>query len=128
MYQNVEKLYQITRKYTKCQQNIPIGRKIDRMTIKCTNIFYCKTLQNLPKVGNLGLKIYHLATLLQNNTFSFENKSKMQLKASAHFFPASCFCKLCIILTFGMESIIKYIIHWFNRWCYFLKDTFHDFL
>jgi hypothetical protein len=34
------------------------------MAIKCTKIFYCKTLQNLPKIGNFGLKIYHLATLV----------------------------------------------------------------
>jgi hypothetical protein len=30
------------------------------MEIKYTNIFQCKTLQNLPK---FGLKIFHLATL-----------------------------------------------------------------
>jgi hypothetical protein len=30
---------------------IPNGRKIDQMAIKYSNIFYCKTLQNLPKIG-----------------------------------------------------------------------------
>jgi hypothetical protein len=33
------------------------------MVIKYTNIFHCKTLQNLPKLGFFGLKICHLATL-----------------------------------------------------------------
>jgi hypothetical protein len=33
------------------------------MGIKYTNIFHCKSLQNLPKLGFLGLKIYHLATV-----------------------------------------------------------------
>jgi hypothetical protein len=32
------------------------------MAIKYTNIFHCKTLQNLPKLGFFGLKICHLAT------------------------------------------------------------------
>jgi hypothetical protein len=32
---------------------------------KNINIFHCKTLQNLPKFGFFGLKIYHLATLAQ---------------------------------------------------------------
>jgi hypothetical protein len=29
---------------------IPNGRKIDQMIIKYTNIFYCKTLRNLPEM------------------------------------------------------------------------------
>jgi hypothetical protein len=35
------------------------------MTIKYTNIFHCKALQNLPKLGFFGLKIHHLATLFE---------------------------------------------------------------
>jgi hypothetical protein len=38
-------------KYIKWLQNVPNGRKIDQMAIKYTNIFHCKTLQNLPKLG-----------------------------------------------------------------------------
>jgi hypothetical protein len=37
--------------YTKRPQNIPNGCKIDQMAINYTNIFHCKALQNLPKVG-----------------------------------------------------------------------------
>jgi hypothetical protein len=48
---------------TKTGKNIPNGLKIDQMTVKFTNIFHFKTLQNLPKFGLFGLKIYHLATL-----------------------------------------------------------------
>jgi hypothetical protein len=35
---------------------VPNGRKIDQIAIKFTNIFYCKTLQNLPKLGFLVRK------------------------------------------------------------------------
>jgi hypothetical protein len=38
------------------------------MAIKFTNSFYCKTLQNFPKLGFFGLKIYHLATLVLNGS------------------------------------------------------------
>jgi hypothetical protein len=34
------------------------------MVIKYTNIFNCKALQNIPKLGILGIKKYHLATLI----------------------------------------------------------------
>jgi hypothetical protein len=34
------------------------------MAIKYTNIVHYKTVENLPKLGFFGLKIYHLATLL----------------------------------------------------------------
>jgi hypothetical protein len=44
------KIYQITIKYTKWPQNIPNCRKVDPMAIKYSNIFHCKTLQNLPKM------------------------------------------------------------------------------
>jgi hypothetical protein len=33
------------------------------MAIKNTNVYYCQTFQNLPKLGFFGSKIYHLATL-----------------------------------------------------------------
>jgi hypothetical protein len=47
---------------------MPIGRKIGTMSIKYINTFHCKTLQNLPKLGFFGLKIYHLATLVTRVT------------------------------------------------------------
>jgi hypothetical protein len=34
------------------------------MVIKYTKIFYCKTHQNLPKIGIFGLKTNHLANLV----------------------------------------------------------------
>jgi hypothetical protein len=49
-------IYQITIKYTKRPQSIPNNHKIVQMDIICTNIFYCKTLQNLPKLGFLVWK------------------------------------------------------------------------
>jgi hypothetical protein len=36
--------------------NIMHGSKIDQMAIKYTNIFHCKTLQNLTKMGFWFLK------------------------------------------------------------------------
>jgi hypothetical protein len=57
------KIYQITIKYTKWPQDIPNGHKIDRLASKYNNIIYCKTLQNLPKLGFLVWKYCHLATL-----------------------------------------------------------------
>jgi hypothetical protein len=36
------------------------------MSITYTNIYNYKTIQNLPKLGFFGLKIYHLATLAKN--------------------------------------------------------------
>jgi hypothetical protein len=45
---NNKKIYPKARKYTQRQENIPNGHKIDQMAIKYTNIFHCKTLQNLP--------------------------------------------------------------------------------
>jgi hypothetical protein len=44
------KMYQITIRYTKWPQNIPNGYKMH-------TLFFCKTLQNLPKSGVFGLKI-----------------------------------------------------------------------
>jgi hypothetical protein len=49
-------MFQMTLRYTKLLQNIPNDRKIDQLGIKYTNIFNCKTLQNLPKLGFLVSK------------------------------------------------------------------------
>jgi hypothetical protein len=38
-------------KYTKWPLNILIGREIDQMVIKYTNVFHCKALQNFSKLG-----------------------------------------------------------------------------
>jgi hypothetical protein len=38
---------------------------MDQVSIKYTNIFRCKALQNLPKFGFFGLKTNHLATLVR---------------------------------------------------------------
>jgi hypothetical protein len=50
------KKYQITIKYTQWPQNISNGCKIDEMAMKYTNIYHCKFLQNLPKLGFLVRK------------------------------------------------------------------------
>jgi hypothetical protein len=60
----LEKYNQFTLNYTNLPQNIPNGRKMDQMAIKYLNIFHFRILQNLPKLGFQGLKIYHLATLV----------------------------------------------------------------
>jgi hypothetical protein len=46
------------------------------MAIKYTNIVICKTLQNLPKLGVLGLEIRHLATLVTTG----DRVSRLQLR------------------------------------------------
>jgi hypothetical protein len=46
--------------------HIPDGNKIYQMASKETNIYHCKTLQNLPKLF-FFLKICHLATLMQTD-------------------------------------------------------------
>jgi hypothetical protein len=43
-------MYQLAIKYTKK------GRKMDKMAIKYTNIFHCKTHRNLAELGFLILK------------------------------------------------------------------------
>jgi hypothetical protein len=45
-------------------KNVPNGRNIFQMAIQLANHVHYKTLQNFPKFGFFGLKIYHLATLL----------------------------------------------------------------
>jgi hypothetical protein len=45
------------------------------MVIKFTHIFLCNTLQNLPKIGFFGLKIFHLATLGDTQKKMVNNKS-----------------------------------------------------
>jgi hypothetical protein len=44
-------------------KNIPNGHEMDQTALKYTNIFHCKTLTNVPKLGTLAIKIYHLAAL-----------------------------------------------------------------
>jgi hypothetical protein len=53
---NYRKIYQMAVKY------------VFLMTINYTNIFHSEALQNVPKLGFFGLKIYHLATLLSSMT------------------------------------------------------------
>jgi hypothetical protein len=50
IYPNWENIYQVTANYSKWPQNIPNGRKTDRIVIKYTNTFHCKNLPNLPKL------------------------------------------------------------------------------
>jgi hypothetical protein len=42
------------------------------MSIKYTNIFHCKTLENLSELGFFGLKINHLATLVDSFFVCFQ--------------------------------------------------------
>jgi hypothetical protein len=53
---------------------MPSGRNIDQMAIKYTNIFRRKTLQKIAKICIFGLKIYHLATLMEINIWLLTNK------------------------------------------------------
>jgi hypothetical protein len=48
-----EKCTKMTTKYTNYPLNITKDRKMDQVSIKYTNIFHCKTRQNLPKFGFL---------------------------------------------------------------------------
>jgi hypothetical protein len=41
--------------------NIPKDRKMDQMSIKYTNIFHCKTLQNVPKCTKFGFLVWNHA-------------------------------------------------------------------
>jgi hypothetical protein len=62
---NDHKMYQMTINITNLRKNILICGKIYQMAIKYANIFHY--IQDPPKFtqsGILGLKIYHLATLL----------------------------------------------------------------
>jgi hypothetical protein len=47
------------------------------MGIKYTNIFHCKTVQHLPKLGFLGLKICHLVPLALNNCLKLNKYHKI---------------------------------------------------
>jgi hypothetical protein len=53
----LEKMDKITVQYIKFPQIVPTSRKTEQIAIKYTNIFHCKTPQNLPKLGFLVLKI-----------------------------------------------------------------------
>jgi glycerophosphoryl diester phosphodiesterase len=46
IYQQGGKIYQMTTKYTEWPKNISNGRKIVQMSIKYSNIYPCKALQN----------------------------------------------------------------------------------
>jgi hypothetical protein len=52
--------YQMAPVYTNVPQNTP--NKIPN-GYKYTEIFHSKAIKNIPKIGILGVKIYHLATL-----------------------------------------------------------------
>jgi hypothetical protein len=45
------KIYLRTTNYTKHPYTIPSGNKVCQITVKCTNIFHSKALQNIPKLG-----------------------------------------------------------------------------
>jgi hypothetical protein len=60
----LENIYPNTINYTKRPQNIPKGRNLHQMAIKCNNIFHCKTLpildflfENIPS-GNPASWLY----------------------------------------------------------------------
>jgi hypothetical protein len=68
------KIYQMILNYTIWPQHRPNGRKIDRMAIKFTNLFHCKTLQNWPKLGFLVWKYsYHLAAVHETHGHRLKN-------------------------------------------------------
>jgi hypothetical protein len=46
------------------------------MVIKCTYILHSKALQNFPKLGFLGMKINHLATLASLLFGRFSDRSE----------------------------------------------------
>jgi hypothetical protein len=52
-YQNGKKYIPNENQIYQTATKIPNGRKIDQTAIKYTNIFNCKILQNLPKLGFL---------------------------------------------------------------------------
>jgi hypothetical protein len=59
-----EKYTKMTTRYTKSIKIYEMAVcKIDQIVIKFTNIFLCKTLQNLPKLEFLVKKLYHLAAM-----------------------------------------------------------------
>jgi hypothetical protein len=57
-------------------KNIPNGRKIFQMTLKYTNIFYSKALQNLPK---LGFWFENIGTIWQPTSTREKINSRPQL-------------------------------------------------
>jgi hypothetical protein len=61
------KIYNSTLKYVGIpndHKKMPNGGKLDQTAMKYTDVFHCKTLLNLPKLGFLVLEIYHLATFI----------------------------------------------------------------
>jgi hypothetical protein len=78
---NGNKIYQMATKYTKWQQNIPNGRKIDPTIIERTNIFCCHQNPKFTQIGNFGLKIYRLATLVESRFVRDGNEQETVLLA-----------------------------------------------
>jgi hypothetical protein len=52
--------------HTKTEKMYQNGSELDRMAIKFTNIFLCTTVPKCAQSGIFGLKMYHLAILLNN--------------------------------------------------------------
>jgi hypothetical protein len=86
------------------------------MTIQYTNIFHCKTLQNLPKSGFFGLKICHLATLLPMEMFVV----LFGTKSIAGETSMSIFCKRLQERLFPPATQLKYIF--FMNFTTYLKS------
>jgi hypothetical protein len=59
------------------------------MAIKCTNISLSKALQNLPKFGFFGFKIYPLATLRGSSNPTFLIEVLVSGRGNCDFFPFS---------------------------------------
>jgi hypothetical protein len=61
----MEKMYQMIIIYSERPYISPNGHKLYQTALKCTNIFLSKALQSTyTQIGNFGLKINHLATLV----------------------------------------------------------------
>jgi hypothetical protein len=67
-------------------------RKIDQMATKYTDIFPCKTLRNLPKIGIFGSTICHLAALMAGKmTWGEKNRQCTQSKSYGNTNVRRCF-------------------------------------
>jgi hypothetical protein len=106
---NDHKMYQLAKQYTIW----PINRQICH---KNTNIFYCKTFQNLPKLGFLVRKyMYHQATLLLSG-FSI-------LLGSVFF---KFFSKILYLLSYysNANKIVNFIHAWKVSFCVYFPETY----
>jgi hypothetical protein len=80
------KIYQIITALPSSFKNLPNGGKIFQMTLKYTNIFHSKVLQNLPNLDFLVWKYtYHLATLLPTTEKMKKNRFKTKKKIRCIF-------------------------------------------